>query len=254
MEIHNQNLEKKVILIADYGRSGQGWLSYMLCYILNAKYIEPYYFLSGALYTEDKALRNITSGDLPGREKTAYTMVIKTHELPAANFHLTDKVIFLIRDPRDVAVSAYFMYRVTIKEDNNKSLKNSIFYLIHRFKLTSLIHTAFKWRTFFRTWTGRKDIPLHGVRYEDLLTDTEKTLKGILSYLEVSVPNSLLQEAIQKFSFENLSGRKRGDEDNANPTFRKGIIGDYKNHFSKIDRMVFQRICGKEMGTLGYVF
>ena len=254
MQIQNAIPEKKVILIADYGRSGQGWLSYMLCYVLNAKYVEPYYFLSGALYTEDKALRNITSGDLPGREKTAYSMVIKTHELPATNFHLTDKVIFLMRDPRDVAVSAYFMYRVIIEEDTNRSLKNKIFYLIHRSKLTSFMHTALKWRKFFRTWTARKDISLYAVRYEDLLTDTEKTLKGILFYLEVSVPDSLLQEAIQKFSFENLSGRKRGEEDNANPTFRKGIIGDYKNHFSRIDRMLFERICGKEMETLGYIF
>ena len=36
-----------VLLIADYGRSGQGWLSFMLCYILNATYIEPYDFLKG---------------------------------------------------------------------------------------------------------------------------------------------------------------------------------------------------------------
>ena len=76
----------------------------------------------------------------------------------------------------------------------------------------------------------------------------------MLFYLEVTVPGFLLQEAIQKFSFENLSGRKRGEEDNANPTFRKGIIGDYKNHFSRIDRMLFERICGKEMETLGYIF
>ncbi len=253
MERLNQ-ARQKVILIADYGRSGQGWLSYMLCYVLNAKYVEPYFFLKGALYTENKELRKLTSGDLPGREKTKYSMVIKTHELPATHFNLTDKVIFLMRDPRDVAVSAYFMYRVTIKEDRSRSLKNQIFYLIHGFKFTSFMHTAVKWRKFFRTWTARKDIPLCSVKYEDLLTETEKTLKGILSYLGVTVPDSLLQEAIQRFSFEILSGRKRGEEDNTNPTFRKGIIGDYKNHFSKIDRIVFQRICGKEMKTLGYVF
>ena len=115
MQVHNQEGQKKVILIADYGRSGQGWLSYMLCYLLNAKYIEPYFFLRGALYTENKALRDITSGDLPNREKTEYSMVIKTHELPAGHLNLTDKVIFLMRDPRDIAVSTYFMYRAIVK-------------------------------------------------------------------------------------------------------------------------------------------
>ena len=73
----------KVILMADYGRSGQGWLSYMLCYILNAKYIEPYDFLKGMLYTTDERVRGLTSGNLPGRPKGRSSMIIKTHNWPA---------------------------------------------------------------------------------------------------------------------------------------------------------------------------
>ena len=248
------NNEEKVVLIADYGRSGQGWLSYMLCHILNAKYIEPYFFLKGALYTENKELRDLTSGKLPNREKTQYSMVIKTHELPAVDFNLTDKVIFLMRDPRDVAVSASFMYRVTFKNEGNKSIKNTIFYLIHRFKPTSFILTALRWRRFFRAWAGRKDIDSHFVKYEDVSLNTESTLNGILDYLGIKAPTAIVKESIENFSFEKLSGRKKGKESVANPTFRKGIVGDYKNNFSKIDLMIFKFICGKEMKKINYLF
>ena len=39
--------KSNIVLISDFGRSGQGWLSYMLCYILNAQFVEPYNFLNG---------------------------------------------------------------------------------------------------------------------------------------------------------------------------------------------------------------
>jgi len=249
-----KNQEKKVILVVDYGRSGQGWLSYMLCYILNAKYIEPYDFLKGILYTDDKEIRVLTSGDLPDRNDTQYSMIIKTHELPAVNLNLTDKIIFLTRDPRDVAVSAYFMYRINAKEEKYKSIKSKISYLIHRFKFTSFILTALRWKRFYKAWTEKEKISFHRVKYEDVSTKSEEELVSMLNYLEVKVPSTLIQEAIQKFSFEKLSGRKKGEESIASRAFRKGIIGDYKNHFSKIDLMVFNFICGKEMKKADYLF
>jgi hypothetical protein len=57
---------EKVILIADYGRSGQGWLSFMLSYILNAKYIEPYDLLKGRWYSSsNQYVINLSQGNLP---------------------------------------------------------------------------------------------------------------------------------------------------------------------------------------------
>src|SRR3989344_6645836 len=128
---------EKVILMADYGRSGQGWLSYMLCFILNAKYVEPYDFLKGMLYTTDERVRSLTSGNLPNRPKSPYLMIIKTHNWPAKNINLTDKIIFLTRDPRDIAVSAYYRYKELINLEPATTLKEKIFYLMSGVRLLS---------------------------------------------------------------------------------------------------------------------
>src|SRR3989344_1927089 len=108
--------KSNIVLISDFGRSGQGWLSYMLCYILNAQYVEPYNFLNGKIYSSSEDVIRLTSGNLPGREKTPYNLVVKTHNYPSSEFNLTDKVIFLIRDPRDVAVS---MHNLNIIQNKN---------------------------------------------------------------------------------------------------------------------------------------
>lgn len=245
-----KNKKEKVILIADYGRSGQGWLSYMLSFVLNAKYIEPYALLKGFKYSRLQYVIDLTSGNLPQRKKTGCSMVIKTHEYPAKNFNLTDKVILLARDPRDVAVSAFWRYRDFSQKEKYESLKGKIFGLIHNFKFTSFIMTAFKWRKYYPAW---ENIGHHFVRYEDLSFNTKETLKNILKYLEVETPENLVKEAIEKFSFEKITGRKKGEEDLENLEFRKGIVGDHENYFSKLELKIFRFICGKEARKLGYI-
>lgn len=241
--------KEKVVLVADYGRSGQGWLSFMLCYILNAKYIEPYDFLRGRKYYYSQNVIDLTKGNLPGREKTKYSMIIKTHEYPASDFNLTDKVIFLTRDPRDVAVSAYYRYKVIFQQEKNQTLKSKISFLIHRFKFTSFIMTAYKWRNHFLAW---RHINYYPVRYEDLWLNPKNTLKGMLNYLEVRASDNLIEDSTEKFSFEKITGRQKGEEDLKNVALRKGIVKDYKNHFSKLGLIIFKFICGKAAKKAGY--
>ena len=59
-------------------------------------------------------------------------------------------------------------------------------------------------------------------------------------------------EAIaKKFSFEQQSGRKPGQESKTN-FMRKGIIGDWRNQFSPEACKVFNHFAGNELVLLGY--
>ena len=242
----------KVILMADYGRSGQGGLSYMLCYILNAKYIEPYDFLKGMLYTTDERVLGLTSGNLPNRPKSQYSMIIKTHNWPAKNVDLTDKIIFLTRDPRDIAVSAYYRYKELINLEPPTTLKEKSFYLMSDVRPLSYAWTAHKWKKFIQLWTERPDIHFHRVKYENLSSHPIETLKEILNYLGVKVPDKLIQETIDNFTFDKLSGREKGKEETKSMPFRKGIVGDFRNQFSWLELEIFHAIAGKCMNELGY--
>ncbi len=262
----------KIILVADYGRSGQGWLSYMLCYILNAKYIETYCLLRGLAFTDDEYISNLTQGNIPGREKTKYSLIVKTHSHPDPFFSLTNKVILLARDPRDVAVSGYFRNRAIAKSgtDVNPELQNKTILRVKprplnfmkkslRQKLkewlwlkkgTCYLLTAIKWRNFYAAW---EHVDLcYKVRYEDLLTDPKKSLSGMLKYLDIEAEDRIIDEAVEKFSFEKLSGRKKGEEQRQNFVYRKGIAGDYKNNFNFFELSIFRKICRDAARKWGY--
>lgn len=256
----------KPVIIAGYARSGQGWLSYMLSYILNAKFIEPYCLLRGIVFSADPYILGLTQGSLDGREKTKYSMIVKTHNLPDNYFSLTDKIIVLARDPRDVAVSA-LARNITrqktgtdlTKEDQtavisrqySKSKMERFKNWLWSKKIICYLATAIKWKRYYEGW-DEIDISFR-VTYEELSLNPYETLLNILDYLEINVSEELVRDAIQKFSFEQLSGRKKGNEDKVNTSFRKGVIGDHKNNFNIMEKKLFQGVCGKIFLKWGYL-
>lgn len=259
----------KIILIADYGRSGQGWLSYMLCYILNARYLEPYCLLRGIVYSGKQSILDLTQGNLEGRASSSYSLVVKTHNYPDPYFSLTDKVILLARDPRDVAVSAYARFNVMDKtgtdvesgaqkmvvvdkiyKPKQKWRHKLITWLLSNNRLYFFAATARGWRKFYEMWENINIC--YKVTYEALSANPKDTITGILKYLEIEVPSELIDEAIDKFAFEQIAKRKRGEEVKNDVAFRKGIVGDYKNHFSKLALLIFRVRCGKIANKWGY--
>jgi ubiquinone/menaquinone biosynthesis C-methylase UbiE len=255
----------KPVIIAGYARSGQGWLGYMLSYILNAKFIEPYCLLRGIVYSANPYIMGLTQGNLEGREKTKYSMIVKTHNLPDNYFSLTDKIIILARDPRDVAISALDRNIIREKSGTDLTVEDQTAVISRQYskskmerfknwlwskKIICYLATAIKWKKYYEGWEG-VDIS-HKVTYEDISLYPKQTILKILRYLEVDVPESLVEDAIHKFSFEQLSGRKKGDEERSNTSFRKGVIGDHKNKISSMEKKLFKIISGKKIGKWGY--
>jgi hypothetical protein len=237
--------DQDILLIADYGRSAQGWLSYMLCYILNARYIEPYNLLTGKNYTNSETIKKNTKGRLSGRAETKFSFVVKTHDLPSkSDFKLTESIIYLTRDPRDVSISYYYL-ALSWRKAGSRSLGS----LLHILPIVRHLYVGWRWGFHFRGW--ERIHKLH-VRYEDLRADTEGQLISILRHFNVEVDVSLVREAVEIFSFENTYGRKRGQEDRENVEARKGQIGDYRNHIGAYMNKLFWCVCGEEAEKAGY--
>lgn len=247
MELSCKN---KILLIADYGRSGQGWLSYMLSYILNATYIEPYNFLVGTRYTKSDYIFNLTQGNLSDREKTGYSLVVKTHNYPAENFNLPDKVIFLTRDPRDVAVSMHNLHLIHERAVKWNHPRAKIILLFKRyFKIIDYIKTISEW---FSYYNGYQKIDHYRVRYEDLLNNTASELGKITTFLGEEANKKIIEDAVGNFSFEKITGRIPGQEDKNNAEFRKGIAGDYKNKMSTLEIFIINNIFKNIIRKSGY--
>jgi hypothetical protein len=97
------------------------------------------------------------------------------------------------------------------------------------------------------------------VRYEDLSVDPTAELRRVLQYLEIDVAEGLLRAIVARNRFERLSVGRRiwraarePGQQSADSHFRKGIVGDWKNHFQPIHHQKFKEVAGELLMSLGY--
>jgi hypothetical protein len=90
------------------------------------------------------------------------------------------------------------------------------------------------------------------VRYEDLLERPHREVQKLLRFLGADSTEGVVRECVEAASFERLSeGRERGQEDTSS-FYRKGVSGDWKNHFTERDKRIFKDEAGKLLIELGY--
>jgi len=246
----------KKVLIAGYPKSGNTWLGFMLAYILGAKYIDLH--APDSKPTLAKHVLDLIEGDLAHRSD--YEFVCKTHsrysfqsDVHGEKLESFDKVIHIVRDPRDVAVSYYFFtyYSMPIAHDRPEDVLSRKFWFIRKYCWKKTVfRVARAWPLHTISWRTFEGAQL--VRYEDLYGECLAVLERICDYLELQCNLSLLQEAMNHFTFERLSGGRKPGEEYPTAFFRKGVIGDYRNHFEWMDTLIMGQYAGTEMRDLGY--
>ncbi|MBN1850764.1 MAG: sulfotransferase [Deltaproteobacteria bacterium] len=172
-------------------------------------------------------------------------IMIKSIE-PYPSLFPQSKYIHIIRDGRDVVTSAWFNNLRGNKEDTLCRWPD--FHCFVEFGMREWVADMTKARSFGKTYNER----YLEVRYEDLHNNPNPILEKMLEFLGVDPSLESLGQCIQAGSFKSLShGRERGQEDR-NAFFRKGIIGDWKNHFAPEDEDLFMGYAGKLLEELGY--
>jgi hypothetical protein len=90
------------------------------------------------------------------------------------------------------------------------------------------------------------------VRYEELLDQPAEETGRLLRFLGADDGSETVERCVSSASFERLSkGRKRGEEDSSS-FYRKGVAGDWRNVFTREDRRIFKEAAGDLLIELGY--
>jgi len=158
--------------------------------------------------------------------------------------------VVLYRDLRDVAVSHYFYVRRTpwhpeYEEYAPRSVEEGLLYFGQ-----TLLPDFVDW---MRSWRERRssDLSLE-LRYEDLLANTEEKFRQVTSHFGLDSSNSVIQPIVAEHSFENMSdGRSRGQQDQ-DSFVRKGVSGDWKNHFTPTLKDLYKKTAGQALIDFGY--
>ena len=251
-------LERCDWVLMSWGKSGRTWLRVMLsrAYTLkggldaselldfdNLKQRDPR--LPAVFFTHNNYLRDYT-----GNQQS------KSH-------FQGKRIVLLVRDPRDVAVSQFFQWQFRMRP--NKKFINDYpadgadistwdFVLDKEAGVPRIVDYFNGWA---RAIPELKDVLV--VRYEDMRTDPGAVLAKILSFTGTDVTPEQVQEAVDFAAYDNMkkmeqdkffkgSGArvKPGDKDNPQSfKVRKAKVGGYRDYFTdeqceQLEQMVAQ--------------
>ena len=179
------------------------------------------------------------------------------------------KVVHIIRDGRDVAVSLiHHMWNHAKNEGGIYDLepeeleKRSAYRegsLVppaeSLFTKKRLIRIATDWNTEVGKVTENGPALLGDnyteVRYETLLARPVEEVRRLLEFLGADGSEETAKRCVEMARFERSTNRKRGQEDSSSRS-RKGVAGDWKVAFTEEDKRVFTEVAGNLLVKLGY--
>ena len=205
------------------------------------------------------------------RECAAYAadagglLFCKTHDVPRDTpageplfpEDVTAGVVYLVRNPLDVAVSWAF-YSGEDFAASTAMLNNPRCWLWVR-RRPPLRQYLSDWSSHVRSWTGAP-FPVLAVRYEDLLADAAEQLGRIARFLRLEGASDAgrLRRASAFSSFDRLrrneerEGFRDRKQGNPHLFFRSGRAGGWRRHLSAAQ--VREVVCahGETMAAFGY--
>jgi hypothetical protein len=237
------------VFIVSYPRSGNTWIRFLMGNLLNPD--DPVTFANVESRVPEIYL--FSDRDLRG---LARPRILKSHEYFDPRYKRT---IYIVRDPRDVAVS---LYHYSLKR-NHVPAAYPVDEFIPRFVNGEFFEYCGTWEEHVLSWKAtRKNKPGSlFLKYEDLLANPEKELTAIASALEIEAVSAKVALAVELSSagrMQNLE-KKHASEWKLTKSTRQDIpfvrqakSGGWRSELSANSVRAIEQAWGTTMKELGY--
>ena len=239
----------KTTFFAYYGhhKCGTTWISHIvseLCHQLDLRYNLQW---NDQLFGKDiDAIRKITPFDFLCYTNADYIQIS----------HLNAKAFHVVRDPRDLIISAYYSHLYSHPDDwpRIRLFRKQLKMLSKEDGLLREIEYSLMNYHHLLTWDYTTS-NIKEVKFEDMITHPLETWAAILSHLGLypeTLTHKKLEDIITKYSFKKMSGGRARGENKSTHHFRKGIAGDWRNHFNSRHIKYFKQLYNPILLKLGY--
>ncbi|XP_003418887.1 sulfotransferase 1A1-like [Loxodonta africana] len=229
------------VLVSTYPKSGTTWVSEILDLIYHGGDLEkccqdPIFFR--VPFLEFKA-PGVPSGVESLKDAPA-PRIIKTHLplalLPQCLLDQKIKVIYVARNPKDVAVSYYHFYLMAKVHPDPGTWDNFLeMFMDGEVSYGSWYQHVQEW------WELSHTHPVLYLFYEDIKEDPKREIQKILEFLGRSLPEETVDHIVQRTSFKEMKKNPMTNyttlpseimDHNVSAFMRKGTPGDWKNIFT----------------------
>ena len=257
--------KKNIVWLASYPKSGNTWLRIFLSNLFsdspipvnindltdtpissNWAIIDSYLGMNSSELTAeeiDKLRPEVFRRFSDEKEGIEYLM---THEAWTLNSRgkpifpreITKGVVYIIRNPLDIAIS--YSYHNGESIDDTIALLNNDLSKISETNERLSIQTQqilTSWSNHVCSWTDTSMLPVHVIRFEDMLDHPLQTFKGALDFIDFEYKESEIMRVINNSSFDTLKAMEteHGFKErsmHSEAFFRKGKSNNWESELS----------------------
>ncbi|XP_059109575.1 bile salt sulfotransferase 2-like isoform X2 [Peromyscus eremicus] len=245
-------MRDKDTVILTYPKSGTNWVIEMVCLIQSKG--DPNWIQSVPIWDRSpwiesqKGYQKLINKEGP----RLISSHLPFHLFPKSFFSSKAKVIYIIRNPRDVLVSGYFFWSKTKFARNPESMTT----YFEWFLKGNVVYGS--WFEHTCAWLSmREKDNFLLLNYEDMKQDTKSIIKKICDFLGKKLEPDELDMVLKYSSFQamkenNMSNYSLVPEDMVTQNWallRKGMSGDWKNHFTVAQAEAFDKVFQEKMAS-----
>uniref|UniRef100_A0A673T3A8 Sulfotransferase n=1 Tax=Suricata suricatta TaxID=37032 RepID=A0A673T3A8_SURSU len=181
--------------------------------------------------------------------------LVKTHLpvqlLPSSFWKNNCKMIYMARNAKDVAVSYYYFYQMAKMHPEPGTWEEFLDkFMTGKVAFGSWYDHVKGW------WEKRNDYRIYYLFYEDMKEDPKHEIQKLLKFLDKDLPEETVDKILYHSSFDVMKQNpytnyttflKARMDLSISPFMRKGILGDWKNHFTVAQYERFEKDYEKKM-------
>jgi hypothetical protein len=239
------------VLLVSYPKSGNTWVRFLIANLVHSS--QPVSFLNiesviPSIYIlPDRKLRRFPS-----------PRILKSHECYMPRYR---RVIYIVRDPRDVAVSYYYYNIKKRLLAENCTLDQ----YIPKFIADELDMKSGPWGEHVLSWVRMQDTldQFLLMRYEDIIANPQVELHRVAEFLNLRRDSEQIARAIELSSAKKMRGMEEEQSDRwvftkgmrkDIPFIRSATAGGWRNNLSPGAVLQIESAWGRAMRAVGYPF
>jgi hypothetical protein len=239
----HRGLNSRDVFLASYPRSGNTWLRFVLSELLTGTSID---FDNVDSFIPEMKWHRGAMPILPGPGR-----LIKTHEHYRKEYK---QAIYIVRDARDVALSAYARTRQIGIADQD-------FDVYLRAFLKGRVNPYGAWDRHLRSWLDgplTKEGKLLVIKFEDLRRDPETALSRMVEFVGVPMDSEKIRTALANNSVDQMRMKEQKSSKLFKSTtedgrfVRKGAVQGWRTLLTPAQLQMFQQYAGRELSRMGY--
>lgn len=161
------------------------------------------------------------------------------------------KVILVVRNPKDVFSSFYHHYQQRFI--GFKGTFHEFFKLVEQKRV--IYGDYFDWLV---NWWPNASLPnVLAIKYEEMQSNCADVVQRVAKFMGRELDDTAIQRVVEGSSFKNMRSSNAivsSNSVNKDMFFRKGVVGDWKNHMNDEEVKYTDKMCERHLNPIGLVF